>query len=142
MVVKKKIAIFVKTFYCHFLTKQNKNSNQNVKVEKMVLLVKIFDHYHHKFQLLQLPCKIVKKNWNWSLDRNLIITLLIMAICTVACKALYNFKIKRAQEAKRNQFFFQMFKIMRSLRSSKYLQTTEKANAYSPWTVCSVFNWK
>ena len=38
---------------------------------------------------------------------------------------------------------------MRSLRSSKCLKTTveltfttQKANACSPWTVCSVFNWK
>ena len=42
-----------------------------------------------------------------------------------------------------------MFKIMRSLRSSKCLKTTveltfttQKANACSPWTACSVFNWK
>ena len=36
-------------------------SNQNGKVEKMVVLVKTFDHYHHKFQLFQLSCKIVKE---------------------------------------------------------------------------------
>ena len=42
-----------------------------------------------------------------------------------------------------------MFKIMRSLRSLKCLKTaaeltftTQKANACSPWTACSVFNWK
>ena len=34
-------------------------------------------------------------------------TLLIMAVRTVVWKALYNFKIKRAQEARHNQFFFQ-----------------------------------
>ena len=38
---------------------KKQNSKQNVKVEKMVVLVKTFDH--HKFQLVQLPCKIVKK---------------------------------------------------------------------------------
>ena len=37
------------------------NSNQNVKVEKMVVLVKDFSHYHHKFQLFQQTCKIVKQ---------------------------------------------------------------------------------
>ena len=37
---------------------KKQNSNQNEKVEK--ILVKIFDHYHHKFQLFQLSCKIVK----------------------------------------------------------------------------------
>ena len=64
-------------------------------------------------------------------------------------KALHNVKIKRAQEAKHNQFFFQNVHKMRSLRSSKCLKTTveltfttQKANACSPWTACSVFNWK
>ena len=37
------------------------NSNQNVKGEKMVVFVKTFDHCHHKFQLFQLSCKIVKE---------------------------------------------------------------------------------
>ena len=35
-------------------------SNQNGKIEKMVVPVKTFDHYHHKFHLLQLSCKIIK----------------------------------------------------------------------------------
>ena len=35
-----------------------KNSNQNAKVEKMVVLVKTFDYYHHKFQLFQLSSKL------------------------------------------------------------------------------------
>ena len=75
--------------------------------------------------------------------------LLIMAICTVAWKALYYCKIKIGQEARHDQFSFKMFKIMRPLRSSKCLKTTveltvtiQKSNAFSPWTACSVFNWK
>ena len=36
-------------------------SNQNGKVEKMVVVVKTFDHYHHEFQLFQLSCKILKE---------------------------------------------------------------------------------
>ena len=40
---------------------KTQNSNQNVKIEKMVVLVKTFDHYHPKFQLFQLSCKIVKE---------------------------------------------------------------------------------
>ena len=36
-------------------------SSLNVKVEKKMVRVKIFDHYHHKFQLFQLSCKIVKE---------------------------------------------------------------------------------
>ena len=39
---------------------KKQNSNQKGKVEKMVVLVKTFDHYHHKFQLFQLFFKIVK----------------------------------------------------------------------------------
>ena len=38
---------------------KKQNSKQNVKVEKMVVFVKTFDH--HKFQLFQLSCKIVKE---------------------------------------------------------------------------------
>ena len=40
---------------------KKQNSNQNVKVEKMAVLVKTFDHYHYKFQLFQLSYKIVKE---------------------------------------------------------------------------------
>ena len=40
---------------------KKQNSNQNVKVGKIVFLVKAFDHYHHKFQLFQLSCKYVKE---------------------------------------------------------------------------------
>ena len=42
-----------------------------------------------------------------------------------------------------------MLKLMRSLRSLKCLKATvqstftaQKTNACSPWTTCSVFNWK
>ena len=56
----------------------------------MVVLVKTSDYYHHKFQLFQLSCKNEKEwIWNWNLDRNLIMTLLIMAICTMLFKNLY-----------------------------------------------------
>ena len=40
---------------------EKQNSNQNVKVDKIVVLVKAFDHCHHKFQIFQLSCKIVKE---------------------------------------------------------------------------------
>ena len=40
---------------------KKQNINHNVKVEKIVVLVKTFDHYHHKFQIFQLFCKIVKE---------------------------------------------------------------------------------
>ena len=77
-------------------------------------------------------------------------TLLIMAICTVLFERFY--KILRYKEPRRQlitNFSFKMFKIIRSLRSSKCLKTTveltfttQKANACSPWTACLVFNWK
>ena len=54
-------------------------------------------------------------------------TLLIMAICTVVWKALYNFKIKRAQEARHNQFFFQnvqnneIFEIFKMFKNNSWI---------------------
>ena len=47
--------------YAWISTMKKQNINQNVKVDKMVVLVKTFDHYHHKFQIFQLSCKIVKE---------------------------------------------------------------------------------
>ena len=47
--------------YAWISNMKKKTNNQNVKVEKMVVLVKTFDHYHHKFQNFQLSCKIVKE---------------------------------------------------------------------------------
>ena len=46
---------------CLNLNCEKQNSNHNVKVEKMVALVKTFDHYHHRFQLFQLSCKILNQ---------------------------------------------------------------------------------
>ena len=40
---------------------KKQNSNQNVKVGKMAVLFKAFDHYRHKFQLFQLSCETVKE---------------------------------------------------------------------------------
>ena len=64
-------------------------------------------------------------------------------------KAWWNFKIKRAQEARHNQFFFQnvqnneIFETLKCLkRTAELAFTTQKLNTCSPWTACSVFNWK
>ena len=51
--------LYIQYAWISIMKKQN--SNQNVKVEKMVLLVKTFDHYHNKFQLFKLSCKIAKE---------------------------------------------------------------------------------
>ena len=40
---------------------KKQNSKHNVKVGKMVVLVKAFDHRHHKCQIFQQFCKIVKE---------------------------------------------------------------------------------
>ena len=45
--------------YAWISIKKKENSNQNVKIEKMVVFVKTFYHYHQKFQLFQLSCKEV-----------------------------------------------------------------------------------
>ena len=47
--------------YAWISIKKKQSSDQNVKVENMVVLVKTFDYYHHKFQLFQLSCKIVNE---------------------------------------------------------------------------------
>ena len=66
-------------------------------------------------------------------------TLLTMAICTVFWEALFNFKTKRAQEARHNQFFFQnvqnneILEIFKMFKT-KLTFTTQKTNA-SPWTI-------
>ena len=41
---------------------KKQNSNQNVKVEKMVVCVKTFDYYHHKFNFGNFVSCPVKKN--------------------------------------------------------------------------------
>ena len=77
-------------------------------------------------------------------------TSLIMVICTVLLEKLDT--ILGQKEPGRQDitnFSFKIFKIMRSLRSSKCLKTTvkltfstQKANTCSPRTTCSFFNWK
>ena len=112
---------------------KKQNSNRNGKVEKMVVLVKTFDHTITNFNFFNCPVKLM--------------TLLNMANCKVLFEKLYT--ILRSKEPRRQDktnFSFKMFKIM---RSSKYLKTTvklkfttQKANACSPWTACSIFSWK
>ena len=75
-------------------------------------------------------------------------TLLIMAICS-CLKSFIQFQDKKNPGGKTINFYFKMFKIMRILRSLKCLKTTvevtfttQKASVCSPWTACSVFNWK
>ena len=46
---------------CLNLNHEKENSNQNMKVGKMLVLVEALDHYHHKFQLFQLSFKIPKE---------------------------------------------------------------------------------
>ena len=56
--------------------------------------------------------------------------LLIMAICAVVLKALYNFKIKRAQEARHNQFFFQNFQNNEIFEIFKILRNNSCIDVY------------
>ena len=60
-----------------------------------------------------------KRIWNWNLDRNLVMALLIMAIYTVLFEKLYIIlrqKEPRGQDT--SNFSLKMFKIMRFFRSS------------------------
>ena len=51
--------LYIQNTWISIMKKQK--SSQNLKVEKMMVIVKTFDHYHHKFQLFQLSCKIEKE---------------------------------------------------------------------------------
>ena len=54
----------LKSFYIQYAwisVMKKQTSNQNGKVEKMVVLVNTFDHYHHKFQLFELSGKTAKE---------------------------------------------------------------------------------
>ena len=59
LLIKFEVHLYSQCFNLNHEKKQN--SNQNVKVERMAVLVKTLDHYHYKFQLFQLSCKIVKE---------------------------------------------------------------------------------
>ena len=70
-------------------------------------------------------------------------TLQIMAICTKI------YTILRQKDPRRQDIINFSSKIIKIMRSSKCLKTTveltftaQKAKACSPWTACSVFNWK
>ena len=71
----------LKNLYIHYAwipIMKKQNSNQNVKVEKIVVFVKTFDYYHQKFNFGNFfSCPVnCKRIWNWNLDRNLIMDLL------------------------------------------------------------------
>ena len=51
--------LYIQYAWISIMKKQN--SNQNWKVEKMVVLVQTFEDYQHKFQLFQLFSQIVKE---------------------------------------------------------------------------------
>ena len=90
----------------------------------MEVLVKTFDHYHLKFQLFQLSCNLKLKfrsKFNHGFTNHGYLH------CAV-WKALYNFKIKRAQGARHNQFFFQnvqnneIFEIFKMLKNNSWIK--------------------
>ena len=69
---------------------KKQNSNHNVKIEKMVVFVKKFDHYYHKFNFgnfFKCPVKVLII-WNWDLDRNLFMAYLFITIFTVLFEKL------------------------------------------------------
>ena len=67
---------------------KKQNSNQNVKVERWGNLSKLLTITITSFNFFSCPVNC-KRIWYWNLDRNLILVLLIMAICTVLFGNLY-----------------------------------------------------
>ena len=60
----KNLLVKLKYFYLQYAwiwIMKKQNSDQNGKVEKMVVLLKTLDHYYYKFKLFQLSFKIVKE---------------------------------------------------------------------------------
>ena len=55
---------------------------------------------------------------------------LVMAVCMVVWKTLYNFKIKRAQEARHNQSFFQNFQNNEIFEIFKMFKNNSWINIY------------
>ena len=65
-----------------------------------------------------------------------------MAIYTVLFEKLYTI-LREKEHRRHNQFFFQIFEIFQMFKTTVELMfTTQKANTCSPWTACSVFDWK
>ena len=139
--------LYIQYAWISIIKKQN--SNENGKVEKMVVLVKLLFIAITSFNFCNCPVKLwrslklkFRSKFNHDLTNH-------GYLHHALWKSLYNFKKKEPMRQVINNFSFRMFKIMRSLTSSKCLKTTvhltfttQKANARSPWTACSVFNWK
>ena len=119
----------------------------------MIVFAKTFDHYDHKFNFdnfFSCPVKL-KKNLKLKFRSkfNHDFTNHGYLLHSAVWKVLYNFKIKESRSQDITNFSFRMFKMMGFLRSSKCSKTiveitftAQKANAGSPWTACSVFDWK
>ena len=87
--------------------------------------------------------------WNWNFDQKLNHDFTNHGyLHSAAWKALYSFKIKRSQEARHNQFFFQnilineIFEIFKMFKNSWINVYYTKSKRCSPWTAYSVFDWK
>ena len=90
--------LYIQYAWISIMKKQN--SNQNVKVKKMVVFVKTFDHYHQKFSfgnIFSCHVKLQKKlklKFKLKFDHSFTNH---GYLHSAFWKALYNFKIKRAQ---------------------------------------------
>ena len=118
-----------------------------MRVEKIVVFVKTFDYYHHKLIFCNFFSCLVKLKFTSKFSRDFT---RIIALYTVLFEKLYT--ILRWNEPTREEntnLSFKLFKITRFLWSLKFSKTTveltfttQKANAWSPWTGCSIFPWK
>ena len=108
---------------------KKQNSNQNVNVERWWYLSKLLIITIRSFNFFSCPVNC-KRIWYWNLDRNLISLSFTNHgyLHSAVWKALYNFKIKRAQEARHNQFFFQnvqnneIFEIFKMLKNNSWIK--------------------
>ena len=109
-----------------------------MKVEKVVVSVKTFGHYHHKFNFylfFSCPAKLqkdLKLKFRSKFNHGFIN---LGYLHSAIWKTLYNFNVERAQEARDNQFIFQNVQSNETSKCSKtadkLMFTTQKVKAWS-----------
>ena len=110
-------------------SRKNKIATKMSRLKRWWYLSKLLTITITSFNFSNCPVNY-KRIWNWNLDQNLIMTLIILAFCTVVWKALYNFKVKRALEARHNQFFFQNFQNNEISETFKMFKNNSWINVY------------
>ena len=147
-----KLKKYFYTRYAWISIMKKQKGKQILKYKMMVIFVKTFNHYNHKFNFgNSLSCSVkLKKNLKLKFRLKFNHTFTNHGyLQSPVWKTLYNFKIKRAQNARNNQFLFQnvwnneIFEILKLFKNNRWININyQKANACISWSDCSAFDWK